>query len=109
MNPYLLRELQSHYLELCDETGQPPNQWMQVAIDNLSHLESSARELGRLRHVAETANSSRDLLEKVGCWALLDALREAGFEDPRILRSLTPPPPPSDNREGESNKVPSGA
>lgn len=85
MNPQML-ELQHHYLDLCEQAKQEPHPAMLDLIAKPG-APDQANRVRVLEHLGQAVNQERDTLHQAGLLVILDALREAGYEDRRILRS----------------------
>lgn len=85
MTPTTTLELEAYYLELCSYAQEEPRldvlQAFRAAGDSLS----LAKRVRCLEHLAETVNNARDDLDAASLLPVLDALREAGYGDPRVL------------------------
>lgn len=80
-------ELQDYYLELCEKADEEPQPALLDLIQSHGQKPGVTKRLALLEHLGEQVNQVRGVLHKHGLLTVLDALREAGFEDQRILRS----------------------
>jgi hypothetical protein len=79
-------ELEEHYLEVCELAKEEPQPAMLDLIRAHGTKPGLSKRVQVLEHLAEAVNNEREVLNDRGCWTVLDALREAGYEDTRILR-----------------------
>jgi len=87
MTDYLSEELKQHYLDVCEQAKEDPQPALLDILGAHGRAPNQTRRIQILEHLGEVANLQREALLKAGLWPILDALREAGYEDTRILRS----------------------